>query len=99
MHPVQPMPRYRQLAAFLRGRIEDGALSAGDRLPSEAELCAEHGVSRGTVVRAIAELVSLGLVTRRQGSGSYVASRSLNRKAAPATDDAIESYLQDGDPP
>lgn len=79
-HFNQP-PRYRQLADLLRQRISNGQLNAGDRLPSESELCDEHGVSRGTVVRAIAELVSQGLVSRRQGSGSYVATRSLHRKA------------------
>lgn len=73
--------RYRRLADELRDRIDSGRLQAGDRLPSEAELSLEHGVSRGTVVRAISELVSQGLVNRRQGSGSYVASRSLHRRA------------------
>lgn len=72
---------YRRLAEDLRGRIMSGDLRAGDRLPSEAQLSVEHGVSRGTVVRAISELVTQGLVNRRQGSGSYVASRSFHRKA------------------
>lgn len=76
-----PLSRYRRLAEDLRARIANGELRAGDRLPSEAQLSVEHGVSRGTVVRAITELVSQGLVNRRQGSGSYVASRSLHRKA------------------
>ncbi|MBO6639149.1 MAG: GntR family transcriptional regulator [Roseitalea sp.] len=81
MQPSGHAPRYRQLADLLRGRIDAGDLKAGDRLPSETELSVAHGVSRGTVVRAVAELVSQGLVNRRQGSGSYVASRSLHRKA------------------
>ncbi len=81
MQPGSPSSRYRRLAEDLRARIVNGDLQAGDRLPSEAQLSLEHGVSRGTVVRAISELVSQGLVTRRQGSGSFVASRSLHRKA------------------
>lgn len=81
MKPGAQPSRYRRLADELRGRIVDGDLRAGDRLPSEAQLSVEHGVSRGTVVRAISELVSQGLVNRRQGSGSYVASRSFHRKA------------------
>lgn len=74
-------PRYSMLAEELRARIEAGEWQAGDRLPSEAELCTQSGVSRGTVVRAIAQLVDQGFVTRRQGAGSFVASRSLHRKA------------------
>ncbi len=74
-------PRYSLLAEELRGRIESGEWQAGDRLPSEAELSARNGVSRGTVVRAIGQLVDQGFVTRRQGAGSFVASRSLHRKA------------------
>lgn len=81
MQHAASAPRYRLLAERIRAQIVDGTLKAGDRLPSEAELCAEHGVSRGTVVKAIGELVGQGLVNRRQGSGSYVASRSLHRKA------------------
>jgi GntR family transcriptional regulator len=72
---------YLQLAQSLRERIENGELSPGDRLPSEAELAAENGISRGTVVRAIEQLVRQGLVTRRQGAGTFVASRSLHRRA------------------
>lgn len=74
-------PRYLMLADDLRGRIEDGAFKPGDRLPSEAQLCADHGVSRGTVVRAIEQLVSDGIVHRRQGAGSFVARPSLHRRA------------------
>ncbi|MEO9615239.1 MAG: GntR family transcriptional regulator [Nitratireductor sp.] len=74
-------PRYLVLAEALRARIEGGVLKPGDRLPSEAQLCATSGVSRGTVVRAIEQLVSQGFVTRRQGAGSFVANRSLHRKA------------------
>lgn len=81
MKPVPTKPRYLVLADLLRAQIESGALKSGDRLPSEAELCGTHGVSRGTVVRAIEQLVSNGLVTRRQGSGSFVANRSLHRRA------------------
>lgn len=72
---------YLKLAQSLRERIENGEFCPGDRLPSEAELSAENGISRGTVVRAIEQLVRLGLVTRRQGAGTFVASRSLHRRA------------------
>ncbi len=69
------------LANELRQRIARGEYKPGDRLPSEAELCVDHGVSRGTVVRAIEQLVVEGAVHRRQGAGSFVARPSLHRRA------------------
>ncbi|MEZ5811343.1 MAG: GntR family transcriptional regulator [Rhizobiaceae bacterium] len=75
------MPRYHVLAEALRASIARGDYRPGDRLPSEAQLCATHGVSRGTVVRAIEQLVADGVVHRRQGAGSFVARPSLHRRA------------------
>jgi DNA-binding GntR family transcriptional regulator len=74
-------PRYISLAESIRARIESGEFAAGERLPSEAEFSAANGVSRGTVVRAVEQLVAQGYITRRQGSGSYVSSRSLHRRS------------------
>lgn len=74
-------PRYLSLASDLRRQIESGAFKPGDRVPSEAQLSAENGVSRGTVVRAIEKLVDDGIIHRRQGSGSFVSRPSLRRRA------------------
>jgi GntR family transcriptional regulator len=57
----------------LRDRIERGVYRPGDLFPSEAALMAEHSMSRITVRRAIAELQREGLVTTRQGAGTFVA--------------------------
>ena len=63
-------PLYEQLRSELRDRIERGVYRPGDLFPSEAELMAEHSLSRITVRRAIAELQREGLVTTRQGAGT-----------------------------
>jgi GntR family transcriptional repressor for pyruvate dehydrogenase complex len=55
---------YEQLAEVLRGRILTGELQVGDRLPSEAALAAEAGVSRSTVREALRILQEAGLVRR-----------------------------------
>jgi GntR family transcriptional regulator len=55
-------------------KIEGGKWSPGDRLPSEAALGDEYGVSLGTVQRSLRMLESEGLVVRRHGSGTYVAA-------------------------
>lgn len=60
-------PAYRQVEDQLLGRIRDGSLAVGDRLPSEAELSALFGVSRGTVREALRGLASRNLVHTARG--------------------------------
>lgn len=49
-----------------------GKLEPGDRLPPEGALCAEYGVSRITLRRAVDDLISEGLLVREQGRGTFV---------------------------
>lgn len=51
------------IAKELQRRITSGALSQGDLLPSEAELCEEFAASRGPVRQAIASLRAEGLIS------------------------------------
>lgn len=60
------------LAEDLSEKIRSGRLAPGTRLPTEAELCAEHGVSRTVVREAVARLRSEGLVIPEQGRGMFV---------------------------
>ena len=68
-------PIYMQLAHRLRQQIDDGGISAGEALPSERDLCDIMGASRVTVRKAIELLIEEGLLSRRQGSGTYVTPR------------------------
>lgn len=65
---------HAQLRAGILHCVHDGLWVAGDRLPTEAELAAATGLSAGTVQRALRELTDQGVIRRRQGSGSFVAS-------------------------
>ena len=56
----------------IRAVIEQGHLRAGDRLPTEAELSAQLGVSRTVVREAVSQLESLGLLSVRRGRGMFV---------------------------
>jgi DNA-binding transcriptional MocR family regulator len=57
-------------------RAEAGRRRPGERLPSTRELIRELGVSPVTVSRALAALVSEGVVITRPGEGSFVAART-----------------------
>jgi DNA-binding transcriptional MocR family regulator len=57
-------------------RAEAGRRPAGDRLPSTREFVRRLRVSPVTVSRALAVLVSEGVVVTRPGEGSFVAERS-----------------------
>lgn len=63
---------WRQVADDIAEDISSGALSAGDRLPSELDLASCYGVSRITVRRALKELHANRLVRAVQGRGTFV---------------------------
>lgn len=70
-------PLYRQLMNKLRADIANEVYPAHSRIPSEQELCEAYGVSRVTVRKALAELAQEGLLERRQGKGTFVATPKL----------------------
>lgn len=69
---VNRSTRYLNLAAAIRQEILSG-LPANAQLPSEPELAARFGAARATIRRALAELQQEGLITSRQGAGTFVA--------------------------
>lgn len=56
----------------LREEITSGAWPVGTKIPTEARLIAELGVSRTSVREAVRSLVQAGLLETRQGDGTYV---------------------------
>jgi GntR family transcriptional regulator len=74
---VSATPLYRRIADQLRDAISNGRLSPGSRLRTEAELMADHGVSRDTIRKAIRELVEQGLVETRGRQGTFVRQRQM----------------------
>jgi DNA-binding FadR family transcriptional regulator len=64
------------LVETLQSRIKDGTYATGMRMPTEADIMAEHGVSRTVVREAISRLQQAKLVVTQHGIGSFV-SQSL----------------------
>ena len=56
----------------LGGRIRDGSLAPAEKLPTEAAIMEEFGVSRTVVREAISRLQAAGLVETRHGVGTFV---------------------------
>jgi len=69
--PGAPAP-YQQIREILRKEILD-KMSVGDRIPPERELAERFSANRATVSRALASLVSEGLLVRRAARGTFVA--------------------------
>ena len=72
---ASPTPLYLQLAELIRGQIREGEIRTGDALPSERELSDAIGISRVTVRKSLDVLLREGLLSRRHGSGTYIAPR------------------------
>jgi GntR family transcriptional regulator len=68
---LAPGIAYQSLAQLLRDAIARGEFSDGRRLPTEAQLTADYGVSRQTVRRALEELAAEGLIFRVRGRGTF----------------------------
>jgi len=65
-------PAYMQLVYILKQQVASGLLRAGDRLPSESQICKQYKVSPMTVRRAINILSDQGIVDTAQGRGTFV---------------------------
>ncbi|MFD5326873.1 TetR/AcrR family transcriptional regulator C-terminal domain-containing protein [Streptomyces sp. NPDC127092] len=72
----QAVPRYSQIVAELRRRIETGELTPGDRVPSTREIMKQWGVAMATATKVITELRREGMVRAVPGVGTVVASPS-----------------------
>ncbi len=73
--PRRTAPPYEQIKRYVLARVENGTWKPGDAIPSETVLVKEFGVARMTVSRALRELTNEGVLTRVQGSGTFVAPR------------------------
>ncbi len=72
LDPDSAVPLYHQLKQQIMDEITAGIYRPGDRLPTEHELCEQHGISRTPVRRALTELADEGVVVRIRKRGTFV---------------------------
>jgi DNA-binding FadR family transcriptional regulator len=78
--PRRPRTLALELVDALGERIHDGRLSPGDKMPTEAAVMQEFGVSRTVVREAISKLQASGMVDTRHGVGSFVVGSGQVRR-------------------
>lgn len=72
------IPIYKQIVIQFENLIKDGKCKAGEKLPTEKELCSENSVAIGTIKKAFDELEKKHYIKRVQGSGTFVARNEGN---------------------
>lgn len=80
--PFGEQPAYLRVAGDLRKKIADGSLPPHARLPSQARIRQEYGVSDTVALEARKVLMAEGLVEGRSGSGTYVREAPSTRRVA-----------------
>ncbi|MES9620068.1 GntR family transcriptional regulator [Streptomyces tuirus] len=78
---VPDIPRWRQVAEVVRGRIADGTYPPRTRVPSVVQLTSEFGVANATAHKVLRALREEGLTYTEPGLGSFVAERPRNAGA------------------
>ncbi len=85
----------------IKAMIVSGALRPGDRLPKEAELAGELGLSRSSLREAVRALAMANILDVRRGDGTYVTSLAAPLLLEALTfivdfhrDDSVLEFLQ-----
>lgn len=79
MDQISKKSATQQTLENLRTYIAEDSIQVGDRIPTEKDLCATLGVSRGTVREAVKVLISQGYLEIRPGLGTFVKSKAPNQ--------------------
>lgn len=88
------MPVYRQIIKYVSDKIATGDWTIGSRLPSQRALAESFGVNRSTVVNAMEELLSYGILESDYGGGTRVKSNTWSLLMSQPPD--WNKYIQSG---
>jgi GntR family transcriptional regulator len=93
--PAAAAPLYMRIQEMMRSHIASGQFAAGQRLPSETELAERFETTRTTVRQALAQLTFEGLITRRIGLGTFVATRPVESRIDAGAVRSFEEQMED----
>ncbi len=79
------LPVYLRIAELVSRQIDAGILADGHRLPPEREMADAHGVSVGTLRKALARLTEMGCLERRQGRATTSGRRTVRLPSTPCS--------------
>jgi GntR family transcriptional regulator len=92
------VPVYRQIANQVKYLVASGRLQPGQELPAIRTLAERLVINPNTVIHAYAELEKDGVVVRKHGSGTYIATSVVNqpsKTSAESLTPKIDSLLAD----
>ncbi len=86
----EKQPLYLQIRDHFKELIAENKLQSNEQIPTESEIMESFGVSRITVVKALAELANEGLIYRVRGRGTFV-SEGSRLKAQERTEQKVKN--------
>lgn len=92
---ASPVPVYKQIIDYISKKISTGDWTVGSRLPSQRQLAKQFEVNRSTIVTAMEELSSYGILESDFGKGTCVASNTWSLMMTDSPPD-WGSYIQSG---
>jgi GntR family transcriptional regulator len=84
------IPLHQQIKDDILSKIKDSTFKHGEKIPSERALAEHYGVSRVTIRNTTNDLVYLGVLSRKHGSGTYVKETSIEPQLVRMTSAAEE---------
>lgn len=82
MDRTGPVPLWMQIKDWMVENIRSGRWPEHLKLPAEEDLAEALGVSRGTLRRAVRELVAAGVLNQVHGKGTFVAGAGIEQPLA-----------------
>ncbi|WP_080796509.1 GntR family transcriptional regulator [Corynebacterium pacaense] len=92
LDPHSGTPLYQQIEIPIADAIQSGEVTPGTLIEDEISMSRRLGVSRPTTRQALQRLVDNGLIIRKRGAGTRVASSPIRRSVELTS---LASYLQE----
>lgn len=89
-------PMYKQVQAIILNNIETGIWPVHSKIPDEITLAEQLQVSRGTLRKALKEIIQQGLLRQIRGKGTFVVSNQIEHQFGSSLISFAESMKQQG---